>query len=71
MKQLAGCGQRIGRQYFAVTMHRHITEVFNQLGFGEQGITNHLPETGLMNQGAQMILIRQLNPYLTHTINIH
>ena len=61
MKQLAGGGQRIGRQYFAIAMHRQITEILNELGFGEQRITDHLPKTGFMNQGAKMILIRQSN----------
>ena len=60
MEQLAGGCHRVGRRYFTGAVYRQIAQVLDEPGFGEQRIADHLPEAGLVNQGAQVVLIRQV-----------
>jgi hypothetical protein len=59
MEQLAGGGQCVGRRNFPGAVHRQITQFLDESGFGEQRLAYNLPETGCVNQGSQMVLIRQ------------
>ena len=59
VEQLACGGQGIGGQDFAGAVHCQIAQVFDELGLGEHRIARRGPKRGLVNQGAQVVLVGQ------------
>ena len=57
MEQLAHCGQRVVLADWPGTMHGLIAQVFEELRLGEHRRADRLPKAGLMDEGAQMVLI--------------
>lgn len=45
-------------------MHGQIAKVFDQLGFGEKGLSHRRPERRLMDQRTQVVLIRQAQGFI-------
>ncbi len=58
VEQLAGGIDRICRGHLLGPMHRHIAQVFDKPGLGEQGLAHSGLEGGLVDEGAQVVLVR-------------
>jgi hypothetical protein len=58
MEQLAHRGQRVVLADHLGAMHGLITQVFEELRLGENRRADRLPEAGLVDESAQVVLIR-------------
>ena len=71
MEQLAGGGDGIGAQNGAGAVDRQIAQVLDELGFNEHGIARRGAKAGFVNQGAQVVLVRQAQSRVVFVEPVH